>query len=155
MASSESLQETLRRRFGPEALIEQVTRDATPTFWVKAEDLKPLLGFLKEKVEQPFRVLYDLFAIDERVAVTRLGRPASDFTVVYHLISYDRNADVRIKVALFGDTPSLPSITDLFVNANWYEREAWDLFGIRFEGTISPPSLPVLRPPRPELPSFA
>lgn len=131
---SATLRENLRRQFGPAALIEQVTRDGMPTFWVGAGDLRALLFYLKEKVERPYKVLYDLFVIDERVAVSRLGRPNSDFTVVYHLMSYERNSDIRVKVALLGETPSLPSVTDLWVNANWYEREGWDLFGVRFEG---------------------
>jgi NADH-quinone oxidoreductase subunit C/D len=130
---AETLVETLQARFGAD-LVEQQTRCAIPTLWVGAAQLKPLLRFLKEGIDQPFRVLYDLFAIDERVAQNRAGRPKSDFTVVYHLISYARNADVRIKIALFGDTPSVPTVTDIWVNANWYEREAWDLFGVRFEG---------------------
>lgn len=130
---AETLVETLRARFGAD-IVEQQTRCAIPTLWVGEAQLKPLLRFLKEGIDQPFRVLYDLFAIDERVAQNRAGRPKSDFTVVYHLISYGRNADVRIKIALFGDTPSVPTVTDIWVNANWYEREAWDLFGVRFDG---------------------
>jgi len=54
--------------------------------------------------------------------------------VVYHLMSFDRNADLRIKVPLDGEYPALPSISHLWANANWYEREVWDMFGITFEG---------------------
>ena len=50
-------------------------------------------------------MLYDLTAIDERKRVHREGQPASDFTVVYHLLSYDRNEYIRIKVALTRDQP--------------------------------------------------
>lgn len=133
-AAQETVQDVLRRQFRPETLVEQATRDGIPTLWVAAGELKNVLSFLKERIERPYRVLYDLFAIDERVATSRAGRPLSDFTVVYHLISYQRNSDIRIKVALFGDMPSVASVTDIWVNANWYEREAWDLFGVRFEG---------------------
>ena len=60
--------------------------------------------------------------------------PAVDFTVVYHLFSFDRNDFIRLKVPLLGEFPTLPSITSIFKNANWYEREVYDMFGIRFEG---------------------
>lgn len=130
----ETIQDALRRRLGAESLAEQATRDGIPTLWVEVAQLKAALRFLKLEIERPYRILYDLFAIDERVATSRAGRPLSDFTVVYHLTSFTRNADIRIKVALFGEKPSVPSVTDLWINANWYEREAWDLFGIHFDG---------------------
>ena len=79
-------------------------------------------------------MLYDLTAIDERVRVNRRDQPDSDFTVVYHLLSYERNEDVRIKIALKGEFPSLKSVTDIWPSADWYEREVWDMFGITFEG---------------------
>lgn len=75
-----------------------------------------------------------LTAIDERMRTHRNGQPPSDFTVVYHLLSFDRNAYVRIKVALAESRLSLPSIVDIWPAANWYERKVWDLFGIVFDG---------------------
>ena len=64
----------------------------------------------------------------------RTRQPPSDFTVVYRLLSFDRNDYVRIKVALAESRLSLPSIVDIWPAANWYEREVWDLFGIVFDG---------------------
>ena len=65
----------------------------------------------------------------------RDGQPPSDFTVVYHLLSYERNADIRLKVAADGRTACrCRRVTDLWPAANWYEREVWDMFGIRFDG---------------------
>ena len=64
----------------------------------------------------------------------RADQPDSDFTIVYHLLSFDRNMDIRIKTALKGEKPSVSSIVDIWRSANWYEREIWDMFGIRFEG---------------------
>ncbi len=81
-------------------------------------------------------MLYDMTAIDERVRNHREGQPPSDFTVVYHLLSFERNASLRIKVALLGEYPSLPTITDTWPAANWYEREVWDMFGITFDGHL-------------------
>ena len=79
-------------------------------------------------------MLYDLSAIDERMRAHRDGQPPSDFTVVYHLLSFERNEYLRIKVALSEDRLSLPSVTSIWPAANWYEREVWDMFGIVFDG---------------------
>ncbi len=112
----------------------QPTRDDVPTIWVRPDEAGRVLRHLKEGIERPYRMLYDLTAIDERERRHRPEQPASDFTVVYHLLSFERNADVRIKVPLVGDAPTLPTVTDVWPSANWYEREAWDMFGVHFEG---------------------
>jgi NADH-quinone oxidoreductase subunit C/D len=130
---SNILQE-LRNKFGEVIIAPQATRDGMPTLWVAKDHVREILRYLKAEADRPYRMLYDLTAIDERVRAQRQGQPDSDFTVVYHLLSYDRNADVRLKVALQGDFPAIRSVVDLWPAANWYEREAWDLFGITFEG---------------------
>jgi NADH-quinone oxidoreductase subunit C/D len=79
-------------------------------------------------------MLYDLTAVDERARTHRDGRPAADFSVAYQLLSLERDAFVRIKAALAGDRPRVPSVTGLWPNANWYEREVHDLFGLGFDG---------------------
>jgi NADH-quinone oxidoreductase subunit C/D len=79
-------------------------------------------------------MLYDLTAVDERTRVHRQGLPQSDFSLVYHLLSFDRNRVARIKVPLEGEYPCLATATDIWPSANWYEREVWDMFGITFEG---------------------
>ena len=56
------------------------------------------------------------------------------FEVVYCVRSLERNFDVRIKVPVGGEEPEIDTITDLFLAANWLEREVWDMFGIRFKG---------------------
>jgi NADH-quinone oxidoreductase subunit C/D len=121
-------------RFGEQKVLLQSTRDEIPTLWVPKENVLEVLKYLKSEVEKPYRMFYDLSAIDERVREHRPGQPQSDYTAVYHLLSFERNEDIRIKVALVGEEPSLPSATKLWPAANWYEREAWDMFGIRFQG---------------------
>jgi NADH-quinone oxidoreductase subunit C/D len=124
----------LQTRLGTADIQPQTTLDGIPTAGVPVRRLHGALQYLKEEAPTPYRALYDLTVVDER---TRLAAPADqppcDFTAVYHLLSYDRNEDVRLKVAL-DDGESLPSVTDLWPAANWYEREAWDMFGLRFEG---------------------
>lgn len=124
----------LRHEFGAAVVTEQATRDLIPTLWVSHDRAHSVLDYLKTKVSEPYRMLYDLTAIDERVRAHREGQPPSDVTVVYHLLSFERNSDVRVKVGLIGDQPSIPTITDIWPAANWYEREVWDMFGVHFEG---------------------
>jgi NADH-quinone oxidoreductase subunit C/D len=120
-------------RLGPAVALQQ-TLDHIPTFWVAKGRVFDLLQFLKEDVDRPYKMLYDLSAIDERMRQHRDGQPASDFTVVYHLLSFERNEYIRIKVALAEDCLSLPTVTRIWPAANWYEREVWDMFGIVFDG---------------------
>ncbi|MDA8403663.1 MAG: NADH-quinone oxidoreductase subunit C/D [Desulfobacteraceae bacterium] len=124
----------LRNRFGSGILMVQPTVDGIPTIWCSGENTREILSYLKDQVARPYQMLYDLTAIDERRRAHRGDRPQGDFTVVYHLMSFERNADIRIKVPLTGDAPSLDSITDIWPAANWYEREAWDMFSIIFSG---------------------
>lgn len=107
----------------------QVTADNIPTYWVDAGDLQRIMRGLKPS----YPMLYDLFGIDERHRSNRQGQPAADFSVVYHLLSFGDKGDIRIKVAVT-EPGSVPSLVGLWPAANWYEREAWDMFGIVFDG---------------------
>lgn len=123
----------IKSRFGESSLSAiQTTSDCIPTIWVEAGEVKKLLSYLKNDITQPFRMLYDLTAIDERRRSDKSTRPASDFTIVYHLTSFERNQDIRIKVPLKGEYPSIQSITGIWSNADWYELEIFDMFGIKF-----------------------
>lgn len=135
----------LAERFAQSTLIYQPTIDALPTFWVSRGNFREILQYLKTESAQPYPMLYDLCGMDERVRSHREGLPNSDFTVIYHLLSIVRNEDIRIKVALAEDDCSVPTVCDIFPNANWYEREAWDMFGIVFEG--HPHLIRILTPP--------
>jgi NADH-quinone oxidoreductase subunit C/D len=133
MTASGAILDELQERFGAETVAPQQTRDAIPTFWAPRDRVHEIVSWLKNGVERPYLMMYDLTAIDERVRVNCDG-PPRDFTVVYHLLSFDRNEYIRIKTPLETGTLSLDSITDLWPAANWYEREAWDMFGIYFDG---------------------
>lgn len=124
----------LHNTFRDANLAEQTSRHGIPTLWVSREHVRAVLQHLKTSVERPYRMLYDLTAIDERVRFHRHDQPASDFTVVYHLLSYERNEDIQLKVPLQGEYPTLRTVTDIWPAANWYEREVWDMFGIAFDG---------------------
>ena len=139
------LLDQMRRQFPHQILAEQQSCDGIPTLWVDRAHVKSMLRTLQTKTSPVFEMLYDLTAIDERLRVHRDGQPDSEFTVVYHLMSFSGNCDFRLKVPLFDADLSLPSVIGLWPSANWYERETWDMFGINFEG--HPNLYRILMPP--------
>ncbi len=134
MDNDSTFLDDLKRRFSGTSFTWQGTADSVPTFWTDATAIRNVLRYLKEEIGQPYRMLYDLTAIDERARTHHNGQPPCDFTVVYHLYSFDRNDYVRIKVPLSGEHPSIESATGIWPAANWYERELWDMFGIQVDG---------------------
>jgi NADH-quinone oxidoreductase subunit C/D len=116
----------------PVTAIENIVDDI-PSFWLDKSQLSSLMQVLRYDLPEPFELCFDLTAIDETVRQHK-GCYVSDFTVSYHLRSIDRNLDIRIKVALSGADKNLDSICRFWPNANWYEREVWDMFGIVFIG---------------------
>lgn len=126
--------ELLQLKFGADTVIRQSTVDGIATLWVPVDRILEVLEYLKTGIQKPFLMFYDLSAIDERSRQNLNGYPRSTFTLVYHLLSFARNAFLRLKVSLDGDYPSAPSATGLWANADWYEREVYDMFGIRFDG---------------------
>jgi len=126
-----NLADILKARFGD--AIEQVPKTSDmPTFQVKKDELKKILRFLKTEASPRFRRLEDLTAIDE--SARRPGQSHPDYSLVYSLLSFEPAHRLRLKVPLWGDGPITQSITDIWPSANWYEREVFDMFGIRFEG---------------------
>jgi len=134
MAPASRIAEGLRASFAGRILAEQHTCDGIPTVWVDRGDVVEFLRALRDASEPRFEMLLDLTAIDERFRCHREGQPASDFTVVYHLLSFSGNRDFRVKVPLLDADLRIPTVTGLWPAANWYEREAWDMFGIDFAG---------------------
>jgi len=96
------------------------------TLVTSAENIVALLTFLRDDVRCQFVNLTDICGVDWP------GRPQR-FDVVYHLLSPRQNLRVRIKVATGEDEP-IPSATAVFPGADWFEREAYDLYGILFTG---------------------
>jgi NADH-quinone oxidoreductase subunit C len=83
-----------------------------------------VLKTLRDDPDFRFTILIDLCGVDWPEREQR-------FDVVYHLLSLTQNQRIRIKVMTDEDTP-VPSVTSVFSGAGWYEREAWDLYGILF-----------------------
>ena len=92
----------------------------------KVEGIARVLALLRDDVNCRFKQLVDVCGVDYPERVPR-------FEVVYNLLSLINNNRVRVKVVTDEDTP-VPTVTGVFSSANWWEREAWDLFGISFSG---------------------
>ena len=91
---------------------------------VSVDDLMPTLEFLKDSDSCQFRQLTDIAGVDFPEREKR-------FDVIYHFLSFKHNARVRVKTQI-SENESIHSITQLFPAANWFEREAFDMYGIQF-----------------------
>ncbi len=131
---NDSLIYELQEFAGKEKISVVDTRDDILTIFVTGDQIRPLLSHLKNKIREPFSMLYDITAVDMRAYHADGREPEYPFILVYHLLSFERNRDLRIKTGLKSDFPEVPSIVDIWASANWYEREVYDMFGIRFNG---------------------
>lgn len=90
-----------------------------------------------EQIVSICRALRDEFNFElltEETAVDYWPEQTPRFHVVYRLRSLKRNLIIGLRVPLNGNAPVMPSLVPVYANANWFERELWDMFGIRFEG---------------------
>ncbi len=92
----------------------------------KGDSIVKTLTFLRDDANCHFKQLVDICGVDYPERELR-------FDVVYHLLSMTHNARVRVKVRTDEDTP-VPSVVDVFSTAGWFEREAWDMYGVYFSG---------------------
>ncbi len=121
----------LRERFGP-AVLDSHDYRGDHTAVVAREAVGELLRFCRDDAALRFDMLMDLTAADYLKYPDR--ESGARFEVVYHLYSVPANHRVRIRVPVEEDDPVVPTAVPLWAIANWYEREVWDMFGIRFEG---------------------
>ena len=132
------------------------------TVVIKRDGLLDVCRFLRDDPRMAFDFLMDLTCVDyltfgERLesapttrtpsplpyfmkpkSITetwqRIGAEGTRFEVVYHFYSFTKHHRLRLKVPVSAQDPTVPSVTGLWKSANWFEREVWDLFGIRFTG---------------------
>ena len=121
------IQEKLTQKFGEKVLDFCMSKDIF-SFEVVPSKLHDLIQTLRDDEELNFNFLTDLCGIHF---------PENDenhqFAVVYHLHNWIENTRIRVKTYLTAD-PEVMSIADLFLCANWMERETWDFYGINFVG---------------------
>ncbi len=97
------------------------------TFHIRPDHLRRVCEFLRDAPELSFKYLSDVTAVDHFPNEPR-------FEVVYHLHSLESFRRLRLKVWVSGDDPKVESVVTVWPGANAFEREVFDLFGIRFEG---------------------
>lgn len=97
------------------------------TIQVERSLIREASWLLRDDPNCPFNYLSDVTAVDWFPSEPR-------FEVVYHLLSIPKRERVRLKVRLGGDMPALDSVTPVWPGANYFEREVFDLFGVRFNG---------------------
>ncbi|MBT5027422.1 MAG: NADH-quinone oxidoreductase subunit C [Nitrospinaceae bacterium] len=98
------------------------------TVTVKKDCTIEFFKFLRDDSELDFNFLMDLTAVDYA------SKKDDRFEVVYHFYSLKHNHRLRIKIPVSIDDCIADSITPLWKTANWYEREIWDMYGIKFRG---------------------
>lgn len=98
-----------------------------PTVVIPADRLLDAGRYLRDRAEFRFSLLADMTAVDWLPRNPR-------FEVVYHLVSIERRARLRLKTLVPADVAALPTVADIWPAAGWLEREIWDMFGIAFDG---------------------
>lgn len=117
----------LRAKFGDAVLRAQVICGQSVVFVTNA-GAHAILTWLQEDPAQRFNYLTDITCVEYRDAERELE-------VVYQLRSLSRKVDLRVKIPLDPDGPlEVRSVLDLWSGADWLEREAWDMFGVKFKG---------------------
>lgn len=119
-------QEVIRDRLAPLELIPESGQDM-PSFLVAPEAIVDVLRALHDDPTLLFTLPLDLFAVDYP------DRKEGRFDVIYQLYSLENNERVRLKVRVDENT-SIPTSLPVFKGFDWYEREAWDMYGVKFEG---------------------
>ncbi len=128
--TTEALYREVQDKFAGRVEIDPLSADM-PVLICPPELIVELMQFLKHDATTHYRRLEDLTAVDERY---RSAPPDHQFTIVYHLLSFSAPGYLRVKVPMVGAYPEVPSITGVWSSADWYEREVYDMFGIRFGG---------------------
>jgi NADH-quinone oxidoreductase subunit C len=110
----------------PDAVLSTEVRHGELIIHARAEEIVAVALYLRDNVNCQFKQLVDICGTDYPERPER-------FDVVYNFLSVAQNQRARVKVQTDEQTP-VPSLTDIYSSADWYEREAWDLYGIYFSG---------------------
>ncbi len=121
----ETLIEAIRSALGP--AVEGVADSfGDPVLVLRPQDVRSSMAALRD-APFDYAVLLDLTCVDFAASEGR-------FELVYHLHSLSRNVRLRLKASLPADGPAVETLVGLWKNAEWLEREVFDMFGVRFDG---------------------
>jgi NADH-quinone oxidoreductase subunit C len=123
--------EHLQTRFGG-AIVETHAHRGDHTAVVDRDALGDVLRYCRDDAALAFDVLMDLTAVDYSRFPGREDGPR--FEVVYHLVSLPNHHRLRVKVRVEEDDAVVTTAVPLWPIADWFEREVWDMFGVRFDG---------------------
>ena len=127
MAEDYKIIDSIKSKFGNQVLESHAFRgDQTVT--INKHSMVDIFKFLRDDPDHLFNFLMDITAVDY------LNKKSERFEVIYHLYSHKFNSRVRIKIQVCEEDCFLDSLVSLWLGANWYEREIWDLYGIKFKG---------------------
>jgi NADH-quinone oxidoreductase subunit C len=122
----EEIVERTKQKY-PESILRVSSFRGETTAELRADDILPICRFLHDDPQFAFEYLVDLCGMDDYPADPR-------FLVVYHLGSLKTKLRLRLKVRLRGESPRVSSVVPVWKTANWLEREAYDMYGITFDG---------------------
>ena len=127
---SRAVQEAILARYGAH-VVETHSHLGDDTVVLRREGLLDVCRYLKHDADMRFDMPVDVTAVD---LLEYPGHSGPRFVVVYHFYSTALKHRIRLRVPLEEDDCRVPSLTSLWRGVNWFEREAWDMFGVRFEG---------------------
>ncbi len=135
MSRLESIQSVVESVLGTDLLGSQIAFNEV-TCEVKTESIVSVCETLRDTDGLGFEQMIDLCGVDYSEYGAEAGEPWSGarYAVVYHLQSVANNQRIRLRAMLDDDFPQIDSVTGVWAGANWFEREAFDLFGILFGG---------------------
>jgi NADH-quinone oxidoreductase subunit C len=110
-----------------DALLDSHSEHGDFTVVVEPDRLAEVVQFLRDDEAMAFDQFVDLTVVDWPDREAR-------FEVVVHLRSLEHGHRLRIKASVGGEQPTVPTLSNLYKGANWFEREAWDMYGVRFDG---------------------
>ncbi|MDD8018121.1 MAG: NADH-quinone oxidoreductase subunit C [Bacteroidota bacterium] len=122
--TAQEIHDIIKAQFSDAVLEVKIEGARDPFIKILPEKIKDVAQFVRDHAQMKFDYLMCLSGVDYK---GKLG-------VVYHLYSLTHGHKIVLKVEVSTDTPNVPSVESIWKSANWHEREAFDLFGIHFEG---------------------
>lgn len=123
------LSDRIKAKF-PNLVTEAFLNKGDSVIRAKKEGVRALCDQLKKDADFAFDMLIDLFAVD----YLHWEEKAKRFELTYNLFSTTKNHRVFVKVEIDENEPEVDTVTPVWRSADWFERETWDMFGIRFKG---------------------